>query len=169
MSLSLAHQHILLVFRWWFVRWEVSGRITDVLFGTASRICSKLSASFFCSFHLTFSPSISLNSKWCNHTILLTRLTLGRNPVLFDQRDLISIWSINCQLRSVIYLWFKQMRYCYLSIWTRLLISEACYFVIWFLKKLCFIWVHMETNASCCQHLPMQQRFGLSMCICEKP
>ena len=34
--------------------------------------------------------------------------------------------------------------------------------------KLCFIYFHIETNASCCLLQAMQQRFDLSRCICKK-
>ena len=70
-----------------FARWEVSGRTTAVLQGAASRICSKQHAATLCSSHLAFSPSVSLESEWCNHTVVLTRLQLGRIPILFHQRS----------------------------------------------------------------------------------
>ena len=41
--------------------------------------------------HSIFSLSISLKSKWCSHTVVLTWLQLGRIPILFYQRDQISI------------------------------------------------------------------------------
>ena len=66
----------------WFVRWEVSDRTTTVLYGTASRICSKQHAASLCSSYLVFSPSILLKSKWCNHTVVLTQLQFGRSQVM---------------------------------------------------------------------------------------
>ena len=38
-----------------------------------------------------FFPGVWLESKWCNHSIVLTRLHLGRIPVLLYQRDQISM------------------------------------------------------------------------------
>ena len=48
-------------------------------------------AASWSSFHLAF----LLNSKWCNHTIVPTWLQLGRIPILFHQRDQISIRLLN--------------------------------------------------------------------------
>ena len=39
--------HVLLVSLGWFVRWEVDNRTTTVVWGAASRICSKQDADFF--------------------------------------------------------------------------------------------------------------------------
>ena len=47
-------------------------------------------------FHVAFSVGISLKSKWCNHTVVLTQLQLGRIPVLFYQRDHVFIWGVEC-------------------------------------------------------------------------
>ena len=57
----------------WFVRWEVSGRTAVVLYRTASRVCSKQYAASFFIYHLDFSPSV-----WCNYTVVLMHLQLGR-------------------------------------------------------------------------------------------
>ena len=48
---------------------------------------------FLCSSHLPFSPSVLL--KWCDHTVVLTQLE--RIPVLFYQRNQISIRLLTCQ------------------------------------------------------------------------
>ena len=46
--------------------------------------------------HLTFFlPNVLIESKWCNHTEVMTRLHLGRFPVLFDHSDQFSIF-VNC-------------------------------------------------------------------------
>ena len=75
----------------WSERWEVSGR-TTVFWGSASRICSK-HRPFFYSSHPAFSPSVSLEFRWCIHTVVPTRPLVGKNPVLFYKSDQISIWS----------------------------------------------------------------------------
>ena len=46
---------------------------------------------------LVFSPIVSLKTVWCNYTVVLIRLQLGRIPVLFYQRDPISIYLITNQ------------------------------------------------------------------------
>ena len=49
----------------------------------------------FCSFpQVFFPPSVSLTSRWCIYWVLRTQPQLGRNPVLFYQRDQIFIWLI---------------------------------------------------------------------------
>ena len=42
--------------------------------------------------------------NWCNCTVVLTRLQVGKIPVLFLETDQISIWQIICQWQSIIYL-----------------------------------------------------------------
>ena len=79
----------------------VSGGTAAVLWGATSRICSKWHTAFLCSSHLAFSPSVSLASCWCNHTVLLMHLQVGRIPVLFDRIVLISIKLITGQLQSM--------------------------------------------------------------------
>ena len=54
--------------------------------------------AFLCSSHPVFSPCISLVSKWCIHTVVMTQPHLGRNLVLFYQWDQISIWSNNLSI-----------------------------------------------------------------------
>ena len=70
------------------VCWEVSGCTTAVLWSAALRICSKQHTASFSSFYQAFSPSISLKFKWCDYTVVLTRLHCGRNTILSY------IWSI---------------------------------------------------------------------------
>ena len=60
------------------MRWEASSRTATVLWGATSRICAKLYPSFLCSFHRIFSSGILLRIKWCNHTLVLIQLHLGR-------------------------------------------------------------------------------------------
>ena len=48
--------------------------------------CSKQHATFSCSSHLAFSPGIS--SNWCNHSVALTWLQLGRISSSFYQREI---------------------------------------------------------------------------------
>ena len=67
-----------------------------VLWGTASKRCSKLRLAFLYSFHLVFSPnSLSESLRW-SHSAVLTWLLLGRilRLFFFYQRDQISNWSI---------------------------------------------------------------------------
>ena len=68
--------HILLILLAYFARWEVSSHTT-----TVSRICSKQYVIFLCSFHLAFSPGISLKLNSCGYTVVLTQLELGRISV----------------------------------------------------------------------------------------
>ena len=65
------------------------------------------------------------------------------------------------------------MRYCYRAIWTCLLISDACHLKWkWLLSfkthELCFICIHVETNAPCCLLQVMQQGLDLGRCIQKK-
>ena len=78
--------HVLLILLERFVRWEESRSTAAVLQVAASRICLKQHTTSLCDTNLAFSPSISLESKWCNHTVVLTLLELRRIPVLFCQR-----------------------------------------------------------------------------------
>ena len=66
----------------WCVRWEVSSRTAVVFKGAESLWISQL----------TFTPSVFLNSKWCNHTIVLTRLQIERISFLFYQTNQILLW-----------------------------------------------------------------------------
>ena len=54
----------------WFVRWEISSRKANDLKGAASGICSKQNVAFLCSFHIAFSPSVSLKSWLCIHIVV---------------------------------------------------------------------------------------------------
>ena len=69
------------------------GWAAAILWVAASRIYSKQHAVSLCRFHQTFS-SILQTSKTGNHSIILTRLQLGRILVLFYQRDQINNQSI---------------------------------------------------------------------------
>ena len=68
-----------------FVKWDVDGR--TVLWGTASRICSKQCVAFLCSSYVAFCSSVSLASTWCIHRVVLTKPQLERNTVLFYDRS----------------------------------------------------------------------------------
>ena len=63
---------------------------------------SKQHVASLCSSHQAFSQNVSLDFKWCNHTVVLTWLQLGRIPNLFYERDQISIQSIICQQESIL-------------------------------------------------------------------
>ena len=61
----------------------LSGLTGAVFWATATRICSKQRVISLCCSHLAFSQSISLKYWLYTHTILLTRLLLGRILILF--------------------------------------------------------------------------------------
>ena len=67
-------QHVMFILFEWFVRWEASGRTAAILLGASSRICSKQHPASLWSFHISFSQSISLKSKWYYHTIVLIHI-----------------------------------------------------------------------------------------------
>ena len=67
----------------WFVRWLVSGCIAGVLWDVTSWICSKLLVAFLYSFYVGFSPSGSLTSMRCIHTVVVTQSHHGKNQVFF--------------------------------------------------------------------------------------
>ena len=54
------------------MRREIGNRKTAVLWGVASRICSKQHVAIVNSSHIDFSPSISLMSMWCDYAVVLT-------------------------------------------------------------------------------------------------
>ena len=62
------------------------------LWGTTSRIYSKLHIVIPISF---FSLCVSLESRWCSHTVVLTWLQLKRISILFYQIDQILTWVDN--------------------------------------------------------------------------
>ena len=63
---------------------DISSHTVAILWGAASRICSKQHAAYFCSFHLGFSPCFFFfETKWCIHPQVMTQLQVGRIPVLF--------------------------------------------------------------------------------------
>ena len=51
-----------------------------------------------CSSHQTFYPGNSLKSKWCSHTLILTRLPLEIISVLYNQINQISYIVVNLSL-----------------------------------------------------------------------
>ena len=67
-----------------------------VLKGVTSKICSKQQATSMRSSYLVFSPGVSLKSKRCNHTVVLTQR--GRIFVLFHLRCQISILVVNLSI-----------------------------------------------------------------------
>ena len=62
--------HILLVLVGRFVRQGVIGRAVVVLSSAHSKMCSKQHAESLCCSHLAFSQGVSLEAKWCNHTLV---------------------------------------------------------------------------------------------------
>ena len=71
--------YVLFVLFAWFLRWEVSGCTTVVLWGVASRIDSKQA----------FSPYGLLVSIWCIHTVVIILLQFGKKScfILLDSPD----------------------------------------------------------------------------------
>ena len=67
--------------------WEVSGHTDGVLWSFASAICSKQHTAILWSSNLAFRSAVSAKSKWCNYTLVLTWLKLGRIPILSDRSD----------------------------------------------------------------------------------
>ena len=136
---SCSHQYVLFVLLGWFVKWEVNGFTAAVLSGAASRICLKQCASSLCSFYLVFSSSALLESKQCNCTVVLTRQLFGRIPIILSERSdfhMVSNWLISVNAFHIYFSWW--------DIVTKLM--------KWFTNftetyELCFIWVHIETNA----------------------
>ena len=61
-----------------------------------SRICSKQYAAYMCSSHGASYPSISLNFKWCYHTIVLTRLSC--RLILWE--FVLDIYLMNVRMRA---------------------------------------------------------------------
>ena len=106
-----------------FLRLKVSDHTIAVLWDTASKICSKQhTTSLYCS-NIGFSLGTFSNYKVYHHTIVPPKLHPGRIPILFYQRDQITIWSLTCQLWSKLYLalylhHFQLMRFCYIDMWT---------------------------------------------------
>ena len=91
-------QHVLFFLFGWLMRWVVSGCTAADLLAVASRSCSKQHLAFLHCSHLDFSPCILLVSIWCIHSVVLTQKKIERNPILFYQRDQISIWLIISEL-----------------------------------------------------------------------
>ena len=79
--------HILFILLEWFLRWEVSSQTPAVLYGVASRICSKQHVASLFSFHQAFSLCVSLTPTWCIHTVVLTQHSLEKS------RFILSDWS----------------------------------------------------------------------------
>ena len=87
-------QHVFSTWSWSFIRKEENGCTTAVFYGTASWICSKEHVTSLYSSTITFSSSISLESKWCNYSIVLTGNSLEYLPFYFfsEIRLLYSYW-----------------------------------------------------------------------------
>ena len=148
----------------WFLRWEVSVLTIGVLWGVASRICSKQHAAFLWSSHLVFSLCISFVSMLCICTVVLTLPQLGKYSILSYERDQISIWVKTFARRMLTSLSVDEMlllRYVNLSINSRdpplkVEVTPSC------LKpEFCF-------RASYYWLQTIQLGFGLDVCFCKK-
>ena len=103
---------------------------------------------------------------WCNRTVVLTWLQLRRIPVLFYQRSpflfyayidiLFCRWDFATEVCEVVYN-FQSLAS---------LSGDGP--ILFKTYGVCFIWVHVETNASCCLLQAMLQKFSLGRCIWEK-
>ena len=93
--------HVLLFLLGLFLRWEAGSYTSAILWGIASRICSKQHATVLCSSYQAFSQCVLLAFMWCIHILVLTQLQLRRNPILFYWIDQISIWSVTSQQHSM--------------------------------------------------------------------
>ena len=139
---------------------------------------------------LAFSPYFPSDSRWCIHVVVQILTQLGRNPVLFYQRNQIFIWSITYQQESMILLnvsWhrFLLMRYYCRGMWINRAMwinrgtwinrdmwtnfSSLSFTVMihssWLKHKNSVLFVF--ANASCCMIQTMPQGFGLGKGICE--
>ena len=56
--------YVLLILLGWFVRWEVSDCTVAVMWGAATRICSKGHVTFLCSSNFALSVSVSVIMTW---------------------------------------------------------------------------------------------------------
>ena len=87
------------------MRWEVSGRTNAVLLGADFNICSKLHRLSLSASHLAFFLGVSLKTKWCNHTEVLTPLSLGRiSWVISSEKSDFHI-VVNVQYLSIFLRW----------------------------------------------------------------
>ena len=91
-SSSVQHVFVLLE---WFVRWEISGRTAAVLWGAASRICSKQHVTFLCCSHQFFSPCVSLACRRCIHAVV------PMQPQLKGHKRVLKISIPFCRLLNI--------------------------------------------------------------------
>ena len=122
-------------------------------------------------FSSNFFPNILLESKQCNHTIVLSQLLLGRIPIAeirFSSNLSIRIHALLMHmLTSLLVDEILLPRYTNWSTDFRDLPFNEEIAPPYLKHGLCFIWVHVEISASCCLLQTMQQRFGLSRCMQE--
>ena len=82
LSLPSNGHHIIFFLLGWFVRCKVSVCTATVLWDAAPRIYSKQLGSILVQIP-SFTLSVSLDSSWCYHTVVLTWQLLGRILVFF--------------------------------------------------------------------------------------
>ena len=86
-----------------------------------------------CSSNLAFCQSALLKSRWCSHTIVLTQLQFGWNPILFYQISNfpmvsnLSIAILHFLCTRIFFHHFQWKRYCYWSIWNGLQLTTFAY------------------------------------------
>ena len=95
MSLSLLLQQRLEYFvslTWMVCEMEGKWLYTCCFVGYCFQDFLKQHSTFLSSFHLVFSPNILLETRWCNHTVVLVNLQLEKIPISLKWKDQISIW-----------------------------------------------------------------------------
>ena len=100
--------------------WVVGCHIAAALWGTVSRTCSILLATFLCNYCQAFSPSVLSASMWC---ILIARY---RHDRCLEETALHFIGQVCLPYDRPSQL----MRHCSLSRWTCQLVLE-CYRLVW--------------------------------------
>ena len=78
------HKYVLFFKIGYIVWWERSSRSVCLCVSACSLL--KTVCSFLCRVHHAFSSSISLECRWCIHTVVLTRPHLWWNTVSYYQR-----------------------------------------------------------------------------------
>ena len=140
-----------------------------------SRICSENHATSLSSSLQAFSPSVLLESKRCNHRIVLTWLQLGRISVLFYQwSDFYMVINLSiavCILPMFLLTSFSVDEVLLLRYRIGQLISETCHLMRreHYLDLNTWIVFYLSSHRDRCLWLPaMWQRFGLSRYNCKK-
>ena len=98
---------------------KINGRTAAVLWGVASRICSRPHVLFLCSSYLFFMPFVSI------HVVIWTQLQFERNLILSERSDFYMINNLLIAIHT-----FSIHMLTLFSVdemWTGSLILEACH------------------------------------------